>query len=226
MNHDNNIAPPYMIDFIWHAHQMNPILYRKDCMEMFDGMELYHHPWPNGLSQSTPISKEFQCAWKQLYGTSIEQDWKLYVPDTSEEEEEGEENDGQRGIVVVRFGRIILRMKPFLKESRQEGGYTCRQSWMLLIYLLPCPTYSMSPPLAKQSPPCGQNYYKGKSPLMPRGDMIFFVSFHKHFLWRTHFPGSFIRSCPAWPFCTSHHIVISHPFLFFCYDPFSFGADY
>ena len=74
-----NIAPPYVLDLVWHAHQLDPVAYRRDCMEML-GREVRHHPWPNGLGVSTPLSSDFQCAWKQAYGSSIEEDWKLSLP--------------------------------------------------------------------------------------------------------------------------------------------------
>lgn len=77
-------APPYVLDLIWHAHQADPIAYKHDCQTLF-GCELWHHPWPNGLGVSAPVSTALKCAWKQLYGTSMENDWQLRLPPTSEQ---------------------------------------------------------------------------------------------------------------------------------------------
>ena len=73
-------APPSVLDLIWHAHQTNPVQYKEECFSLF-GCEFSHHPWPNGLGQTTPLSDEFQCAWKQAYGSTIDEDWQLYILD-------------------------------------------------------------------------------------------------------------------------------------------------
>ena len=57
------MAPPYVLDLIWHAHQSNPVAYKKDCL-YYVGKELPHHPWPNGLGELTELAPEFHCAWK------------------------------------------------------------------------------------------------------------------------------------------------------------------
>jgi len=69
-------APPYVLDLVWHAHQANPITYKRDCLELFD-REFWHHPWPNGLGVSTDLTSSFRCAWKRQYGSTIEEDWQL-----------------------------------------------------------------------------------------------------------------------------------------------------
>lgn len=71
-------APPYVLDLVWHAHQLEPVLYKNDCLSLF-GCEFWHNPWPHGLGKSTPQSKEFECQWKQAFGTSMADDWKFYL---------------------------------------------------------------------------------------------------------------------------------------------------
>ena len=76
---EGDIAPPYVLDLIWHAHQMDPVSYKSDCLSLFN-REFWHCPWPRGLGTSVPLSDEFLCAWKKLYGTTMEEDWKLSIP--------------------------------------------------------------------------------------------------------------------------------------------------
>lgn len=71
-------APPYVLDLVWHAHQLDPVRYKNDCMSLF-GCEFWHDPWPHGLGKSTPLSKEFECQWKQTFGTHMADDWKFYL---------------------------------------------------------------------------------------------------------------------------------------------------
>ncbi len=71
-------APPYVLDLVWHAHQLEPVQYKNDCLSLF-GCEFWHDPWPHGLGKSTPLSKEFECQWKQAFGTSMADDWKFYL---------------------------------------------------------------------------------------------------------------------------------------------------
>lgn len=52
--------------------------YKEDCLSLF-GREFWHHPWPNGQGVIPPLSDEFRCAWKQAYGSIIEEDWELSV---------------------------------------------------------------------------------------------------------------------------------------------------
>ena len=75
-----NPAPPYVLDLVWHAHQLDPVQYKNDCLSLF-GCEFWHDPWPHGLGKSTPLSKEFECQWKQTYGTRMADDWKFYLQD-------------------------------------------------------------------------------------------------------------------------------------------------
>lgn len=74
---DANFSPPYVIDLIWHAHQMEPHCYKADCLDLF-GREFWHEPWPHGLGVSSPLTQEFECAWKQAYGTPVGDD-KFYM---------------------------------------------------------------------------------------------------------------------------------------------------
>lgn len=78
--HQQNVdfSPPYVLDLVWHAHQMEPHLYKKDCLALF-GREFWHEPWPHGLGVSSPLTKDFECAWKQAYGTPVGEDWKFYL---------------------------------------------------------------------------------------------------------------------------------------------------
>jgi len=71
-----NAAPPYVLDLVWHAHQVDPVAYKHDCLSLFGG-ELWHHPWPNGLGVSTQVAPTLECAWKEAYGTTLEEDWQL-----------------------------------------------------------------------------------------------------------------------------------------------------
>ena len=75
---EKHISPPYVLDLIWHAHQMEPVSYKNDCLSLFH-REFWHHPWPKELGESVSVSEEFQCAWKMHYGTTMEDDWKLSV---------------------------------------------------------------------------------------------------------------------------------------------------
>ncbi|ELR24008.1 uncharacterized protein ACA1_143980 [Acanthamoeba castellanii str. Neff] len=38
-------GPTYDIDFMWHAHMMHPVAYRRDCQAL--GVNLDHLPWPH-----------------------------------------------------------------------------------------------------------------------------------------------------------------------------------
>lgn len=73
-----NPAPPYVLDLVWHAHQIEPVCYKNDCLSLF-GCEFWHDPWPTGRGKSTPLSAEFQCQWKQAFGTRIGEDWEFYL---------------------------------------------------------------------------------------------------------------------------------------------------
>lgn len=79
-----NPAPPYVLDLVWHAHQLEPVKYKNDCMSLF-GCEFWHDPWPHGLGKSTPVSKEFECQWKQTFGTHMADDWKFYLESNGSE---------------------------------------------------------------------------------------------------------------------------------------------
>eukprot|EP00978_Attheya_sp_CCMP212_P019648 scaffold55276_cov55-Attheya_sp.AAC.5 len=73
----SNPAPPLVLDLIWHAHQMEPVRYKQDCLELF-GTEFWHDPWPHGLGVVTEASDELECAWKTKYGTPMADDWKYF----------------------------------------------------------------------------------------------------------------------------------------------------
>lgn len=73
-----NPAPPYVLDLVWHAHQLEPAKYKRDCLELF-GREFWHNPWPHGLGKSTPVSAEFECRWKDAFGTRMADDWKFFL---------------------------------------------------------------------------------------------------------------------------------------------------
>lgn len=90
---ESAVAPPYAIDLIWHAHQLDPVAYKEDCLALF-GREFWHHPWPNGPGVSAPVSDELLCAWKTKYGTAMESDWKLSMEGDEEESESDGSADG------------------------------------------------------------------------------------------------------------------------------------
>ena len=76
-----NVEPPTVLNLIWHAHQADPVLYKKDCLDLFD-REFWHHPWPNGRSMSTELSESFRTTWTQMYGSTPEDDWQLILPES------------------------------------------------------------------------------------------------------------------------------------------------
>ena len=87
---EKDISPPYVLDLLWHAHQMEPVAYKTDCLTLFQ-REFLHHPWPKGLGTSVPVNEAFHCAWKTRYGTAMEEDWKLSIPGDYEVEDEKQE---------------------------------------------------------------------------------------------------------------------------------------
>ena len=78
--------PPAVLDLVWRAHQVDPVRYKEDCLQLF-GRKFLHCPWPNGLGITTPVSEDFQRLWSDAYETLMTDDWKYRLRDQDSHED-------------------------------------------------------------------------------------------------------------------------------------------
>lgn len=74
------LVPCYDIDIMWHTHQLHPLIYKRDCVEIL-GKMLNHDDTAtdrNPDSELTLADEKTRMLWKELYGTYFASSGAMY----------------------------------------------------------------------------------------------------------------------------------------------------
>ncbi|KAG6433557.1 hypothetical protein SASPL_105171 [Salvia splendens] len=112
------LVVPLDCEWIWHSHRLNPIRYKKDCLELY-GKLLDNR---NVISSVEGASKnQTEDAWKTLFpGEPFELDLEVK-----------QENTTGDGVVAEKFTKYDLVSQPHMNETRYIRGAVARYKGFL-----------------------------------------------------------------------------------------------
>ncbi len=83
LNKETFLVPCYDIDLIWHAHQVHPMAYEKDCKEIL-GFVLPHDDSVNDRSEGSRLNNSYAMTtnlWKQHFSAAFAKPGAMYRGD-------------------------------------------------------------------------------------------------------------------------------------------------